>query len=251
LLTIERHEKILSLLKERMTVKMQELVDELKASESTIRRDLTDLEKAKKLKRIHGGATLLQKKLDEPTVAEKTIKNSHEKKRIAEKAALLIEEGDCVFLDAGTTTVEIIPFLQGKEVVVVTNGLTNISLLIELNIETHVIGGYVKSGTRAFVGRSAIQTLESFRFDKAFLGVNGLTVEDGCTTPDPEEAFIKENAIKRSRQSYILADHSKFGEVSFSKFSNAEDVTIITSTHLDDEYYNDFRTITNLEVVTL
>ncbi len=230
---------------------MQELVDETNASESTIRRDLTDLEKAKKLKRIHGGATLLQKKLAEPTVAEKTIKNSREKMRIAEKAASLIEDGDCIFLDAGTTTLEIIPFLEGKEVVVVTNGLMNISLLIDLNIETHIIGGYVKHGTRAFVGRSAIQTLESFRFDKAFLGVNGLTVQDGCTTPDPEEAFIKENAVTRSRQSYILADHSKFGEVSFSKFSNAYDVTIITSTKLDEEYYNDFRTITNLEVVTL
>jgi DeoR family fructose operon transcriptional repressor len=251
LLTIERHEIILSLLKERVTVKMQELVDETNASESTIRRDLTDLEKANKLKRIHGGATLLQKKLEEPTVAEKTIKNSQEKKKIAEKAASLVDEGDCIFLDAGTSTVEMIPFLEGKEVVVVTNGLSNIPLLIDLNIETHVVGGYVKSGTRAFIGRSAIRTLESFRFDKAFIGVNGVAIPDGYTTPDPEEAFIKESAIKRSRQSFILADHSKFGEISFSKFSNVEEAIVVTSTKVDEEYLRNLRKMTTLKVVSL
>lgn len=251
LLTVERQEKILALLKEKTIVKIQELVDETHASESTIRRDLTELEQSKKLKRIHGGATLLQKKLDEPTIAEKTIKNSHEKKRIAEKAATFVEDGDCIFLDAGTTTVEMIPFLEGKEVVVVTNGLNNISLLVDLNIETHVIGGQVKSGTRAFVGRSAIQTLETFRFDKAFLGVNGVTKLDGCTTPDPQEAFIKEYAIARARQSYILADHSKFGEVSFSKFADVDDVIIITSSELNADDDIHFRKIPNLEVVTL
>ncbi|KHF41354.1 DeoR/GlpR family DNA-binding transcription regulator [Halalkalibacter okhensis] len=251
MLTIERHEKILSMLKERVTVKMQELVDETDASESTIRRDLTDLEKAKKLKRIHGGATLLQKKLDEPTVAEKTIKNSQEKKKIAEKAASFVDDGDCIFLDAGTSTVEMIPFLAGKEVVVVTNGLSNIGMLIDLQIQTHVVGGYVKEGTRAFVGRSAIQTLESFRFDKAFIGVNGVSIQDGYTTPDPEEAFIKESAMKRSRQSYILADHSKFGEVSFSKFSNVEEAILVTSEKIGDEYMRDVRKLTTLEVVSL
>jgi len=248
MLTIERHKKILDLLKERSIVKLQELVDETGASESTLRRDLTDLEQAKKLKRIHGGATLLKKILEEPTVAEKTIKNSHEKKKIAEKAASFVEDGDCIFLDAGTTTVEMVAFLEEKQVTVVTNGLTNIALLADLNVETHVIGGFVKSGTRAFVGRNAIRALETFRFDKAFIGVNGITELDGCTTPDPEEAFIKEYAIARSRQSFILADHTKFGEVSFSKFADLSEVTIITA-NLDDETYNNYRTMTNIEVV--
>lgn len=250
MLTIERHQRILDLLKKRTIVKIKELVEELEASESTIRRDLTDLEDSKKLKRIHGGATLLQKTLDEPSIAEKSVKNSHEKKRIAEKAASFIEDGDCIFLDAGTSTVEIIPFLKGKDIVVVTNGLINIGLLADLSITTHVIGGYVKVGTRAFVGRNAIRTLETFRFDKAFLGVNGVSEFDGCTTPDPEEAFIKESAIARSRQSYVLTDHSKFGEVSFSKFADLDEVIVITS-NVDDEMTNSYRKKTNLEVVSI
>ncbi|ARK28963.1 DeoR/GlpR family DNA-binding transcription regulator [Halalkalibacter krulwichiae] len=250
MLTIERQKQILDLLKIQTTIKIHELVKKTGASESTIRRDLTELEQAKKLKRIHGGATLLKRILDEPTIAEKTVKNSQEKVRIAEKAASIIEEGDCIFLDAGTTTVEMIPFLMDKDITVVTNGITNISLLADLNIETHVIGGYVKTGTRASVGRNAIRLIETFRFDKAFLGVNGISEFDGCTTPDPEEAFIKEYAKKCSRQSYVLVDHSKFGEVSFSKFADIKEITIITS-DINEELVNNYRKLTNIEVASL
>ncbi|MCM3762496.1 DeoR/GlpR family DNA-binding transcription regulator [Alkalihalobacillus oceani] len=249
MLTVERHEKILRLLLEKQTVSIQELLDETGSSESTIRRDLTELEQQKKLKRIHGGATRLQKKLEEPTLAEKTVKNIQEKKAIAERAAAFVEEGDCIFLDAGTTTLEMIPFLKNKKVAVVTNGLMNIGLLADLEIETHVVGGEVKAGTRAFVGRSAIQTLETFRFDKAFLGTNGVTKQDGCTTPDPQEAFIKEYAKLRSRQTYVVADHSKFGEVAFAKFAAIDEVTLITSSKVEEE--RDVRQMTNIEVVSL
>jgi DeoR family transcriptional regulator, fructose operon transcriptional repressor len=248
MLTFERQELILSMLKEQHTIKMQEIVDETGASESTIRRDLKELEQSNKLKRIHGGATLFQKKLVEPTIAEKTVKNRHEKRLIAQKAAELIEEGDCLFLDAGTSTVELIPFLKGKNIVVVTNGLTNISELLEVEIETHVVGGYVKKGTRAFVGRGAIQSLEGYRFDKAIIGANGISIQDGCTTPDPEEAFIKELAIKRSSQSYVLADHTKFGEISFSKFADLNEVTIITSNQVEEDMIEQLLRTTKVEV---
>ncbi|MBP3952416.1 DeoR/GlpR family DNA-binding transcription regulator [Bacillus suaedae] len=251
MLDLERQQKILALLIARNTIKMQDIIDETGASESTIRRDLQKLERAGKLKRLHGGATILQKKLDEPTIAEKTTKNSHEKHQIAKKAAEFVEDGDCIFLDAGTSTIEIIPYLKGKDVVVVTNGLMNIPLLMELEVETHVIGGYVKSGTGAFIGRSAIKTLETFRFDKAFLGVNGISINGDCTTPDPQEAFIKEYTIERSKQSFLLADHSKFGEVSFSTFAKVEDVTVITSSLIEKEYSQELIKHTNLEVVTL
>ena len=177
MLTVERQEMIVHLIKERNIVKLHELIEATGASESTIRRDLTELEDAKKLKRIHGGATLFQKKRTEPTVVEKSFKNSQEKRKIAQFASTFVEKGDCIFLDAGTTTVEMIPFLKEKQVVVVTNGLTNVVELVDAGIETHVIGGQVKPGTRAFVGRSAIETLETFRFDLAFLGTNGITPE--------------------------------------------------------------------------
>ncbi|TSB45245.1 DeoR/GlpR family DNA-binding transcription regulator [Alkalicoccobacillus porphyridii] len=251
MLTLERQEIIVQLVKEKQVVKLIELIEATGASESTIRRDLTELEDAKKLKRIHGGATLLQKKSSEPTVAEKTLKNSQEKLRIAEYAASFVEKGDCIFLDAGTTTIEMIPFLKDKHVVVVTNGLSNIVKLVEAGIETHVIGGQVKPGTRAFVGRSAIETLESFRFDLAFLGANGITLEDGYTTPDPQEAFVKSYAKRRSRNCYVLADHSKYGDLSFSKFAEIHEVTLITSSYLDEQIQRKLKELTDIKVVSI
>ncbi|WP_059104574.1 DeoR/GlpR family DNA-binding transcription regulator [Shouchella shacheensis] len=252
MLTVERKERILALLRDQEVVKIQDIAVETGASESTIRRDLTELEQGNKLKRIHGGATLLQKKREELTVAEKTVKNRQEKQRIAKLAASFVEAGDCIFLDAGTTTFEMVPFLKEKDVVVVTNGLMNIERLLEAGIETHVIGGYVKAGTRAFVGRSAIENLETFRFDCAFLGTNGITAEDGCTTPDPDEAYIKANVAKRARRSYVMADHTKFGEVTFSKFADIADVTLVSSSYLPSEQTDHFRRLaakTTIEVV--
>ncbi|WP_078555540.1 DeoR/GlpR family DNA-binding transcription regulator [Bacillus alkalicellulosilyticus] len=251
MLTFERQQFILSLLKDKQIVKIQELVDRTEASESTIRRDLTELEQQNKLKRIHGGASLLSKRLSEPTIAEREVQNKDEKKAIAKKAASIVEEGDCIFLDAGTTISEMIPYLKDKNCVVVTNGVNNIPLLLDHGIETHVIGGTVKSGTRAFVGRGAIQGLENFRFDKSFIGTNGIHLSLGLTTPDPQEALIKETAISYSQKAYIVTDHTKFGETYFSKFACIEEVTFILSDKVEDNVIEQLRKKTEAEVVKL
>ncbi|WP_413375431.1 DeoR/GlpR family DNA-binding transcription regulator [Alkalihalobacillus sp. 1P02AB] len=254
MLTLERKERILDLLKRHEVVKIQEIIADTGASESTIRRDLTELEQEKKLKRIHGGATLRSNKRDEPTMAQKSLKNRHEKVGIAKKAATFVQDGDCIFLDAGSTTFEMIPFLKGKNIEVVTNGLTNITALLDADIHTHVLGGYVKKGTHAFVGRSAIETMETFRFDYVFLGANGITADDGCTTPDPEEAFIKSHAIKCGRQAFVLADHTKFGDVTFSKLTDLNKVTLITSQYMQEQnslLHEQITALTKLEVVNI
>jgi DeoR family fructose operon transcriptional repressor len=145
LLTPERHRIILDVLKDKQSVKIQELVDLTNSSESTIRRDLTQLEEEKYLKRIHGGAALLQGKLSEPNIIEKSAKNLHQKKLIAKEAASSIEEGDCIFLDAGTTTLQMVEYLPTeKELVVVTNGLTIIEPLMKKGLKTYLIGGFLK-----------------------------------------------------------------------------------------------------------
>ncbi|TPE70284.1 DeoR/GlpR family DNA-binding transcription regulator [Halalkalibacterium halodurans] len=251
MLTIERHEQIVKLVQEKEVVTIHDLVEYTNASESTIRRDLTELEKQKKLKRIHGGASVLKKRREEPTMAEKTVKNNHEKKKIAELAASFVEDGDCLFLDAGTTTYELIPFIKNKKIVVVTNGLDSISALLEAGVETYVIGGTVKQGTRAFVGRHAIQSLQTFRFDKAFLGINGVHLEDGFTTPDPQEAYVKETALSLSREAFMLVDHSKFGETTFSTVAPIHAATIVTSSHVEQQVIQAYETQTAVKVVTL
>ncbi|UTR09044.1 DeoR/GlpR family DNA-binding transcription regulator [Evansella sp. LMS18] len=249
MLTFERQELILSLLKENQIVKIQQLVEETGASESTIRRDLTELESQKRLKRVHGGASLITKKLEEPSLLEKQSKYSAEKSAIGKYAASLVKDGDSVFIDAGTTTKTMAEYLRGKDIVVVTNGLNIITDLLDNGIKTYLLGGYVKAGTHALIGRGAVESLNSYQFDKAFIGANGADTDSGFTTPDPEEALIKSTAIDKANNAYVLADHSKFGDVSFSKIKNLNEAEIITSEKLDKELQDKYRKYTELKVV--
>jgi DeoR family fructose operon transcriptional repressor len=249
MLTPERHRVILDVLKDKHSVKIQELVDLTNSSESTIRRDLTQLEEEKYLKRIHGGAALLQGKLREPNIIEKSAKNLQQKKMIAKEATSFVEEGDCIFLDAGTTTLQIVEYLPvDKEIVVVTNGLTIIDPLIQKGIKTYLIGGYLKPTTGAMIGRGALAALEQYRFDKCFLGVNGIHVELGYTTPDPEEASIKKAALQLSREKYVLADYTKFGEIAFSKIAHLSEAKIITN-EVEEDVLHPYAKNTAIKVV--
>lgn len=249
MLTSERRQVILNLLEERKTVKIQEVVDVTNASESTIRRDFTELENDRKLERIHGGATVRGRKLYEPSILDKTTKNNHEKMEIAQYAASLLEEGDCIFLDAGTTTFQMIPHLQERKVVVVTNGLTHVEKLMAYGVTTYLTGGYVKSKTGALVGPQTIQSLQNYRFDKCFLGVNGVDCQFGYTTPDPEEAAVKSQASLLAKETYVLADASKYKEVSFSNVGPLKMARFITNA-LSEEAFHEVTKQTIVKVVS-
>lgn len=227
MLTNERHAYILRLLDEKQTVKIQELVESTGASESTIRRDLTDLEHSRKLERVFGGAILPGQNLKEPSISDKSTQFLEEKIRIAEFASSLIQQGDSIFLDAGTTTFQLIPFLKDKDLVVVTNGLTLVEALNEQGITTYLTGGLMKPRTGAFVGSHTISALRNYRFDICFLGINGFHAEYGYTTPDPEEAAVKQMASSLSRKTFALADHSKANKISFAKIMDLDRATLI------------------------
>jgi len=246
-LTEERHRLILDALKDKGVVKINDLIDLLNTSESTIRRDLTYLESINALKRVHGGATLLKGRFDEPSYNEKLVQSTEEKIAIARHAASLIKEGDCIYLDAGTTTYEMINFMDKKDIIVVTNGLKHIDALVEKNINCYILGGEVKAKTKAIIGVNALSHMGKFRFDKAFIGINGIHYKYGFTTPDVEEASLKEAAIELSRDPYILADESKFGEVAFVKVADIEKATIITNSEIDG--YELYKEKTRIEVV--
>ncbi|WP_170006556.1 DeoR/GlpR family DNA-binding transcription regulator [Bacillus fonticola] len=249
MLTPERHARILELLQANEVVRLQQFVDATTSSESTIRRDLAQLEEERKLKRVHGGAALLKGKRDEQTVAQKSTKNLQEKRKIAQLAAQSVQPGDCLYLDAGTTTYEMIPFLTVEDLVVVTNGISLVNTLLEQGVQTYLLGGAVKPNTHALIGRGALTSMQSYRFDKAFLGTNGIHLQHGCTTPDPEEAMIKEQAIALAGEAYVLADPSKFHEVSFARFASLEEVRIITCEEKEIDL-SSFQQHSKLEVVT-
>lgn len=210
------------------TVTLKDISNVVPASESTIRRDLTELENQGKLIRLHGGATLSEPKLQELTFTEKSFKNMKEKTTIAKYAASLVHEEDCIYLDAGSTVIQMVPFLTKKDIVVVTNGPTHVDALMQYGITTYLIGGLIKTKTSAVVGQQAIESLGHYRFDKCFLGVNGFHTLHGYTTPDPEEAAVKRTASKLARETYVLADASKYNQTSFAKVTDLREARLIT-----------------------
>ena len=100
---------------------------------------------------------------------------------------MLIEDNDCIFMDAGSSTIEMIPFIKAQDIVVVTNGLSHVERLLHRGIKTLMIGGEVKATTFATVGASALEVLRRYCFDKAFIGMNGLDLNHGLTTPDEKK----------------------------------------------------------------
>ena len=217
MLAEERFSLILGLLARQRTATVQELCEALNTSESTIRRDLTELDRLGKLNKVHGGATLpdSQFRADEPTMATKEELAVAQKQSIAQAAAGLILPEDFIFLDAGSTTLALARALSGPalKATYVTNGVAHARLLAQKGCRVFLPGGLLRPQTEAIIGAAALTALQQYNFTKAFLGANGVALEAGFTTPDPEEAAVKAAALHRARESWFLVDDSKFAQV--------------------------------------
>ncbi len=238
MLTEERHKLILEELNKNSVVYVHELVKMLDTSESTIRRDLNYLHSEGKLKKVHGGATLIEKEFNtkDDNISIRENLNIENKAIIAKYAASLVMNNDFVYIDSGTTTNLIIDYLTEKNAVYVTNGINQAKKLLSKGFATYIIGGEVKSSTEAIVGVEAINSLKKYNFTKGFFGTNGISDYRGFTTPDIKEALVKKEAIKRTRNAYILADKTKFNEISCITFAEIDKCVIIT-TELEDNIY--------------
>lgn len=230
MLTEKRQEEIIQILNAKGSVTVQELTGHFQASESTIRRDLNVLDKKGALTKVFGGAVQNDKKLDtrEEKVSLRKELNREEKIQIARYAAALVSPDDFVYLDAGSTTGYMIPFLTEHSTTFVTNAVSHALKLAENGFRVILIGGEVKTSTEAIVGNEAYANLQKFNFTKGFFGTNGINQHSGFTTPDINEARIKECAMKHTRTPYVLCDHTKFhltGPVSFGEFKEAQVIT--------------------------
>ena len=228
MLKSKRKQLILEKVTKDKFVSLEYLVKALDTSESTVRRDLDELESERKLRRVHGGAESLHFLQEEESNQEKSIKNIQEKTRIAQKAASLIQEYDVIFIDAGTTNELLVNELHDPSVTVVTNSIHHATKLVERNIPTVIIGGVVKRSTDASIGGVALNQIGQLNFDKAFIGMNG--IDDGFfTTPDMEEGAVKRAILENAKRTYVLADASKLGQTSFAKVAPISRARLITN----------------------
>lgn len=217
MLTKQRHELILKLLEENGSVTVTEVKDILNTSESTVRRDITTLDREGKLVKVFGGAVAAEKDAvtaHEYTVAQKLDLNREEKQKIAKYAAAFIEPEDFVYLDAGTTTGYMLDYIDEKRATFVTNAFDHAKRLVSRGMKVLLIGGELKASTEAIIGNQAMRMLQGYHFTKGFFGTNGVAKKSGCTTPDANEAMVKRTAMEQCKNCYVLCDNSKFDLIS-------------------------------------
>ncbi len=234
----ERHQQILSAARAEGRVDVADLARALSVTPETVRRDLTALEHHGLVRRVHGGAIPVERLGFEPAIAEREGRLAGEKERIAKLALERVPESGSVILDAGTTTVRLAEILPtDRELTVVTHSLPVAMLLATRpSITLHLLGGTVRGRTLAAVGDWTLRALEDIYADVVFLGINGVTVAEGLTTPDLTEAHVKRALVRSARRVVVLADHTKVGHGDFVRVAPIEAVdTLITDSGLDRE----------------
>lgn len=231
MLTEERYAKILSILENMGSVTVQQLMSELNASESTVRRDLTELDGLRQLTKVRGGAMVRNTVFGTKDDAVTSRKGQHaqEKDRIARYAAGLIGPDDFVYLDAGTTTERVIDYLPSKQTVFVTNAVSHAKRLSEKGYTVYLIGGEYKGVTGAIVGEEAVNCLEKYNFTKGFWGCNGISIQKGFSTPEVREALVKKKSMENCKERYVLADESKFNQIFSVVFAPFSSATVIST----------------------
>lgn len=232
-----RLDQILDYLKSHNLVTVEKLVEVTTASPATIRRDLIKLDEMGLISRSHGGVTLNRFIPTQPTTDEKIHKQQLEKKAIAEAAAKLVQNGDSVVLDAGTTMMELARNLTHLTIRVITADLHIALFLCEFKqIEVTIIGGRIDDSSQSCVGEHGRKLLRSIYPDIAFVSCNSWSLDKGITTPTEEKASLKHDLSTNARRRVLLADSSKYGAYSlFCADPLAQMTHVITDKGLSED----------------
>ncbi|QDR82556.1 Glucitol operon repressor [Sporomusa termitida] len=248
----ERKTEILQLIRIGNPVTVSSLSQRFGVSESTVRRDLQELEDNGLIQRTHGGAISVQTGF-EMSFQEKEVRFLAEKQQIATLAAGLVNDGETVLLDSGTTTLEIARLLRTKRITVATNSMDIAQVFSDdAAVETVLLGGTLRKNTRALVGYLTNDALRKMYFDKVFLAINGIDPEFGITTPNLTEAETKRYMLHAGKQKILVADNSKIGRRSLSRVCGLEDIELlITDTGLTDTDRQQLAALTNVLIPTI
>lgn len=231
-----RKKTIISALQKKEIVYISDLIPILEdTSESTIRRDLKNLEEEGKIEVLQGGAAKLKKSnsYDMPLSSKKFL-YIQEKENIAKAAALLVNDGEVIYIDSGTTTLGMIKYLKNKKIRIITSNTAVLQMLDDVSFSTHILGGDVEVSLASLVGPTTENQLRDLNFDKAFLGATGFSITSGITTPDFRESSKKKIAMENSLQTYVLADTSKYNKHALCKSFTIEDCIIITNNRIKE-----------------
>ncbi len=225
------------------TVSLEDLAGHFQVSVNTVRRDLNELLERGHIRKVYGGVSAKTENAPLP-MSVRSFCNSSAKEEIGRMAATLVDDGDTVFLDSGSTVVCMIPHLAQKhKITIVTHSL---SAMYEASkypsLQTIALGGLFNHSTSSYVGISALEALAGITTTAAYMAATGVTLEHGLTNTTFFEAEIKRRVVQCSRKVVLLADHSKFGYTSPITFYNFEDLhAVVTDRQPEEDYLDTIR----------
>ncbi len=220
--------QMLQLLEQKEIVYLSDFAEAIKnVSESTIRRDLRPLEAEGEVTLVRAGGACLKQGSFEMPVQSKSIKNVNEKEKIACFAASLVNDGESIYIDSGSTLLRMAKHLKGKDITLVTTNALFFSEIQGAKMKCFIVGGEINFATGSILGTKTNSMLSEMYFDKAFIGANGFSDKAGISTPDIREAEKKQIVARNSSKAYILADSSKSGKNTLCKVFELGEVPII------------------------
>jgi DeoR family fructose operon transcriptional repressor len=232
----DRIDKVMEILARKGYRSVSELSGDLNVSEMTVRRYLEKLEQRNLVKRTHGGAFAGQEMIEVDYRVRETVSRD-EKEAIGRKAYSLIQPGESIFIDAGSTAAFLAFAMDDtRRITVVTNSIVVAQTLEnKTNIETILLGGRVHGTTHSLIGPAAVEMVKQFRFNKAFLGASGISLSEGLTQSAFDEIPVKKVVADNSKEVFVLADSSKFDKTVLVFFLSIDRVhTIITDRGIKD-----------------
>ncbi len=224
-----RKQKILQIIEERGEVSVKDLAEFAETSEVTIRRDLVLLSNDGLLYRTHGGAMPLSMLHPPTTFIQKSAQNAQQKDYICRLAAQEIQDDDVIFMDCGSTVFRLCQFIKNKRIKVITNSLPVIYELINTEVSLNLIGGEIDSERQAVHGVVAVEHIKKYSVDKAFLGVDGISVKKGLTALSEKEAQITSAMMQQTKTTFILCDFSKINQDKYLQFADIQAVNVIVT----------------------
>ena len=237
---IDRRRKIHETLKERHNISINELCDMFGVSKNTIRRDIADLEEKGIIEKVYGGIVLAETPEDTPEpFAFREARNLAAKKIIGRLAAALVSDGDVIYIDSGTTTMHMVPYLLEKQ------GLTSVTASVHVinmaasynRLNVISTGGTFYAPSMAFVGPQAIECLHRYNVTKAFLASTGISLEHGATNTSPLECEIKQCVMSKACPHFLLADSSKFDHATLMSYCALKDLDSIVTNEMPPAAY--------------
>lgn len=242
----ERRTQILQIVRIEGRAKVNDLASRFSTSGVTIRNDLNELHERGLVLRSHGGAVLPDTILRESSVQERLKAHLAEKRRIGAMAATLVQDGETIILDSGTTTLELARQLKNKQALqIITNGINIAAELLDARgVQIFMVGGTVRNDSASIIGRSTEDMFEQFSADKLFLGGAGCDPDFGVSGANLEETMVNRAMLRISREIILVADASKFSKRSMSRIAQFSEIdTVISDTSLRGEMQEKLRSL--------